>query len=218
MPFHCLLSLYVFAIGLLVIGCGDNPIVDTQKDPVEDSSSGEGGVTITGQVLPPEVSPQVIVIRNGIDFTNAIVDEEGRYTISNLPAGDYSLQVIATGFFTDISINNLELKAGEIHGADLVILRERSEAAILLGQVVNQSNNQPLPDAEVQIECSTGVCAPLSAVSDQKGRFSIDIWSGLGSNINVWKPGYCTKPIHIEALNPGQKFNLNQIQLVPVAR
>lgn len=64
---------------------------------------------IRGSALPPGVSPLVLVLRNGVDFTSTIADEEGRYTISNLPAGEYSLQVIATGFFTDISIKNLEL-------------------------------------------------------------------------------------------------------------
>ena len=224
MPFHrhscCtfLALLYIFVAGLLVMGCGDNPSVDTDEVPAEEQTpvSG-GGATITGQVLPPGVSPQIIVIRSSIDFTNAIADEEGRYTIPNLPAGDYSLQVIATGFFTDISIRNLQLKSGETREAELVILREQSQAATILGQITDKSDGLPLPDAEVQIECATGVCAPLGAVSDQEGKFSIDLWSGLGSNINVRKLGYRTKPIQVEALNPGQTKTLKPIELERLA-
>jgi hypothetical protein len=218
MRVHHLSLLYFFALGLTVAGCGDNPTVDTTENPVEAPIANKDGATITGLVLPPGVGPQVIVLRNAIDFTNTIADEEGRYTISNLPGGDYSLEVIASGFFTDISINNLQLKAGDTHEAGLVILREQAQGATILGQVVDKSNDQPLPEVEVQVECSTGVCAPLSAESDQEGRFSIDLWSGLASNINVRKFGFRTKPIPVQALEPGQKFNLKQVQLERVAQ
>ena len=113
----------------------------------------------------------MIVFRNGVDHTTTTADEAGRYEISNLLRGEYSLQVVATGFFTDISVRNLEVEPGRSVEAGLVILRERSEAATLVGQVLDKSNKLPLENAEIQIECSTGVCASLSAVSDGKWEF-----------------------------------------------
>ncbi len=211
--FYSLLLFCGFFVGLMMIGCGDNPTGGTTDEPPKvDTTSTEGG-QITGRVLPPGVGPLVIVIRNGVDFTSTLADEEGQFEISNLPSGQYSLQVIATGFFTDISISNVELQKGESRQAELIILRQRSEGATLLGQIINKSNRQPIEGAEVQIECSTGVCAPLSGLSDQDGNFSVKIWSGLGANINVRKPGYRTLPIQVKALDPAQEFNMGKIAL-----
>ncbi|MDE0506176.1 MAG: hypothetical protein OXI86_19040, partial [Candidatus Poribacteria bacterium] len=65
---------------------------------------------------------------------------------------------------------------------------------------------------------STGVCATLSAVSDESGRFSLDLWSGIASNIYIRKPGYVPFPRHVEALEPRQRFSLGQVMMEPVAK
>ena len=204
---------------LIAAGCGDHGAYDTGGAPTDrgDSTSGTGA-RITGRVLPPRIQPLVIVFRNGVDYTTTTADETGRYEISNLLRGEYSLQVVATGFFTDISVRNLKLEQGQSVEAELVILRERSEAATLVGQVLDKSNKLPLENAEIQIECSTGVCASLSAVSDESGSFSIDLWSGLESRINVRKPGYKTFPRQVGALEPGQRFSLGQVMLEPITQ
>ena len=204
---------------LIVAGCGDNGSYDTEHVSADfHDSTSDTGARITGKVLPPKIQPLVIVFRNGNDYTTTTADEMGRYEIGNLLRGEYSLQVVATGFFTDISIRNLKVEPGESIEADLVILREQSEAATLIGQILDKSNNLPLENAEIQVECSTGVCASLSAVSDESGDFSIDLWSGLESNINVRKPGYKTFPRHVGALEPRQRFSLGQVMLERVAQ
>ena len=204
---------------LIATGCGENGARDMQGVPTDlDDLTSDTGARITGRVLPPKIQPLVIVFRNGNDHTTTTADETGRYDIGNLPRGEYSLQVVATGFFTDISVRNLKLEPGQSVEADLIILRERSAAATLVGQILDKSNNLPLENAEIQVECSTGVCASLGTVSDESGNFSIDLWSGLGSNINVRKPGYKTFPRHVGALQPGQRFSLGQMMLERVAR
>ena len=204
---------------LIAAGCGDNGVPDTGGEPTNlDDSTSDAGARIMGRVLPPKIQPLVIVFRNGNDYTTTSADGTGRYEIGNLPRGEYSLQVVATGFFTDISARNLKLEPGQSVEADLIILRERSAAATLVGQILDKSNNLPLENAEVQVECSTGVCASLSAMSDESGDFSIDLWSGLESNINVRKPGYKTFPRHVGALEPRQTFSLGQVMLERVAQ
>ena len=204
---------------LIMAGCGDNAAYDTEGVPIDrgNSTSGAGG-RITGRVLPPRIQPLVIVFRNDVDHTTTTADEAGRYEISNLLRGEYSLQVVATGFFTDISVRNLEVEPGQSVEAELVILRERSEAATLVGQVLDKSNKLPLENAEIHVECSTGVCASLSAVSDESGSFSIGLWSGLESRINVRKPGYKTFPRQVGALEPGQRFSIGEIMLEPITQ
>ena len=205
------LCLYVTV--LTILGCGDSSFLGKSDQSTEEPITTGDSVTITGSVLPAGIMPLIIVQRNGVDFKNTVADEAGKYSIPNLPAGEYSVQVIATGFFTDISNSHLELKAGEVHDAEPIILIARSEAATVFGQIVDKADNIPIPDAEVQVECSTGVCALLSATSDQVGNFSIEIWSGLGSNINVQKLGYRISPIQVEALKPNEKRNLGKIKL-----
>ena len=204
---------------LIVVGCGNDGALDKEHVPqdLEDSTSVDGA-TIRGRVLPPGIQPLVIVFRNGNDHTTATADDAGLYEIANLPRGEYSLQVVATGFFTDISVRNLKTEPGQSIEADLVILRERSAAATLTGLVLDKSNGLPLENAEIQVECTTGVCATLSAVSDESGHFSIDLWSGLESNINVRKTGYKTTPFAVGALEPGKKFSLGQVLLEPIVQ
>ena len=213
MKFYVLAALCL----LIAIGCGNNGVHDTGGSSTDRDDSTSDAATITGRVLPPKIQPLVIVFRNGNDHTTATADETGRYEIGNLPRGEYSLQVVATGFFTDISVRNLMLEPGQSVEADLIILRERSAAAILVGQVFDKSNRLPLENAEIQVECTTGVCATLSAVSDERGSFSIDLWSGLRSNINVRKPGYKTVPREVGALEPGQRYSLGRVMLEPIA-
>ena len=214
------MKFYVLATLCLLIatGCGNNGVHDTGGSSTDrDDSTSAAAATITGRVLPPRIQPLVIVYRNGNDHTTATADETGRYEIGNLPRGEYSLQVVATGFFTDISVRNLMLEPGQSVEADLIILRERSAAAILVGQVFDKSNRLPLENAEIQVECTTGVCATLSAVSDERGSFSIDLWSGLRSNINIRKSGYKTLPREVGALEPGQRYSLGRVMLEPIA-
>ncbi len=204
---------------LIVLGCGNDRAFDTEVAPqdLEDSTS-VVGATIRGRVLPPGIQPLVIVFRNGNDHTTTTADDAGRYEIASLPRGEYSLQVVATGFFTDISVRNLKIEPGQSVEADLVILRERSAAATLTGQVLDKSDGLPLENAEIQVECTSGVCATLSAVSDESGHFSIDLWSGLESNINVRKTGYKTIPFSVGALDPGQRVSLGQVMLEPIVQ
>ena len=203
---------------LVAMGCGNDEAYNTDGVPTDlgDQTSGSGA-RIGGRVLPPRIEPLVIVFRNGNDYTTTTADKTGRYEISNLPRGEYSLQVIATGFFTDISVRNLRVEPGQSVEADLIVLRERSVGATVVGQILDKSNKLPLENAEILVECSAGICATQRAVSDESGYFSIDLWSGLESKINVHKSGYKTSPRQVGALEPGQTFSIGQVMLEPIS-
>ncbi len=213
MRFRRLFWLSLCVVGLTPLGCGDSSVLDIRENETQETTIPRESVSIMGRVLPVGIMPLIIVQRNGIDFKNTVADEEGNFTIPNLPVGEYSVRVIATGFFTDISINHLQLKAGETYVAEPVTLIARSEAATLLGQVVDKADNTTISDAEVHVECSTGVCALLSATSDQNGKFSIKIWSGLSSIFNVQKLGYQISSFQVEALKPNEKRDLGRIEM-----
>ncbi|MDE0186639.1 MAG: carboxypeptidase-like regulatory domain-containing protein [Candidatus Poribacteria bacterium] len=185
--------------------------MDKTENDSQETTIPRDSVSIMGRILPAGIMPLIIVQRNGIDFKNTVADEEGNFTVPNLPVGEYSVRVIASGFFTDISMNHLELKVGETYVAEPVTLIARSEAATLLGLVVDKADNTPISDAVVHVECSTGVCALLSAASDQNGKFTIKIWSGLSSIFNVQKLGYQMSSFQVEALKPNEKHDLGKI-------
>lgn len=218
MRFNGLFWLCLFVAGATYLGCSDSPFSGQGENTGEQPLPTVDRVEIMGRVLPAGIMPLIIVQRNGVDFKNTIADEAGNYIIPDLPAGEYSVQVIATGFFTDISVKHLDLKAGERHEAKTVILIARSEAATLIGQVIDKSDNTPISDATVKVDCTTGVCALLSAASDEIGKFSIEIWSGLSSVINVQKLGYQMTPIQVDALKPNEKRDLGKIEMVRLAQ
>ena len=213
MRFAGLFWLCLCVAGAAYLGCSDSPFSGKGGNTGEKPISREDSVTIMGRVLPAGIMPLIIVQRNGVDYKSTVADESGNYGIPNLPPGEYDVQVIATGFFTDISVKHLELKAGERHEAVTVILIARSEAATLIGQVVDIADATPISEATVKIDCTTGVCALLTASSDEIGKFSIEVWSGLDSIINVQKQGYRIAPIRVEALKPNEKRDLGKIQM-----
>ena len=218
MRFRRLFWSCLYVIGLAALGCSESSFLDTRENNTKETTNSRSRALIVGRVLPAGIMPLIIVQRNGIDFKNTVADEEGNYTIPHLPVGEYSVRVIATGFFTDISINHLELKAGETYVTEPVILIARSEAATLSGQVVDKADNTPISDAEVLVACSTGACALLSATSDQTGKFSIKIWSGIGSNFKVQKLGYRNSSFQVDALKPNEKHVLGKIKLERMAQ
>ena len=213
MRFQCLFWLSLCVIGLTSLGCSDSSVMDKTENDTQETTIPRDSVSIMGRVLPAGIMPLIIVQRNGIDFKNTVADEEGNFTVPNLPVGEYSVRVIATGFFTDISMNHVELKVGETYVAEPVTLIARSEAATLLGLVVDKADNTIISDAEVHVECSTGVCALLSATSDQNGKFTIKIWSGLSSIFNVQKLGYQISSFQVQALKPNEKHDLGKIKM-----
>jgi hypothetical protein len=211
-----LLLFYMLTAVVGLAGCGDNPVNDAASESPEVQTDLGAGAELTGRVLPSGVSPLIVLIRNGVDFRSTVADEEGYFTISDLPSGEYSLQVIATGFFTDISVARIELEKGESHEVAPIVLRQQSAGATLLGQVINKSDGQPLAGAAVQVECAPRVCAALGGTSGPDGTFSVKIWSGLGANVNVRKHGYQTVLVRVKALNPEQEFDVGKIELVRI--
>ena len=216
--FYGLLLFYALTAMVGLTGCGDNPTTDVEAKSLEAEMDLGAGAQIMGRVLPSGVSPLIVVIRNGVDFRSTVADEEGYFIISDLPGGEYSLRVIATGFFTDISRARIELGAGESYQVVTIVLRQRSAGATLLGQVINKVDGQPLAGVAVHVECATSVCAPLGGTSGVDGTFSVKIWSGLGANVNVRKHGYQSALVRVKALQPNQKFDVGKIELARIAQ
>ena len=164
-----------------------------------------------GTVQPIEAL--VVLQRNGVDFRTTLADDEGKWTMSELPKGDYSLYVVASGYFTDISRSNLTVADGETLDVGTVALRQHTDAATLIGQVTDKTNGHPIPESDINIICVTGICAPINGVTDSDGNFSIQLWSGLAGNVNIKTQDHRPTFVHVQALPPRQTFDLGTVLL-----
>jgi iron complex outermembrane recepter protein len=85
------------------------PVTLTAQESVAASISGtvtdgSGSVVRTAAIVIKNESTKLV--------QRAVTDNQGRFSISNLPAGSYDLTVQATGF-ADVTQNNLQLSAGQ---------------------------------------------------------------------------------------------------------
>ncbi|MYF97558.1 carboxypeptidase regulatory-like domain-containing protein [Candidatus Poribacteria bacterium] len=199
--------LLTLSIYTMLVGCESESPIQTEDD---ESITAEFGV-LTGTVQPYEAL--VVLQRNGADFRSTIANDEGRWILSELPIGNYSLYVVASGYFTDISRNDINVEAGETFDIGTVVLRPHTEAATLIGKVIDGSDGQPIPKSEINVICVTGICAPVIGITDSEGNFSIQLWSGLAGKVNIKSQDHQPTIIRVQELPPRQIFDLETIVL-----
>lgn len=201
-----MIPLIVFCIFSGMLGCeSEFPI---QTEPVESVTTDLG--ELTGTVQPTE--SLVVLQRNGVDFRSTIADDEGKWKMSELPKGNYSLYVVASGYFTDISRSDITVEVDESFDVGTIALRPYTEAATIIGKVTN-TDGEPLPNSEINIICVTGICAPVKGSSDSDGNFSIQLWSGLAGKVNIKTQDYRPTSIRVKELPPRQTFDLGAVTL-----
>jgi len=197
----------MFSIFTVMFGCeSESPI---QTDPVESVNADLG--ELTGTVQP--IESLVVLQRNGVDFRTALADDEGRWILSELPIGNYSLYVVASEYFTDISRNDITVELGETLDVGTVVLRPYTEAATLIGKVIDSTDGQPIPESEINVICVTGICAPVNGITDSEGNFSIQLWSGLAGKVNIKSQDHRTTIVRVKELPPRQTFDLGAVPL-----
>ena len=154
----------------------------------------------------------VVLQRNGVDFRSTIANDEGKWKMAELPKGNYSLYVVASGYFTDISRSDIIMEVGESFDVGTIALRPHTEAATIRGKVIN-TDGEPIPDSEINIICVTGICAPVNGITDSDGNFSIQLWSGLAGKVNIKTQDYRLTIVRVEELPPRQIFDLETVVL-----
>ncbi len=201
--FVCLI-LFIFTV---MYGCESEPPIQTEINQSVVSDKGE----LTGTVRPIEAL--VVLQRNGVDFRTTLADDQGKWNITELPTGDYSLYVVASEYFTDISRNDITVEAGQSLDIGKVELRPHTEAATIIGQVIDKTNSHPIPEIDVNIICVTGICAPINGITDSDGNFSIQLWSGLAGKVNIKTQDHHPTLVRVQPLPPKQTFDIGKIVL-----
>ncbi|MDI6791970.1 MAG: carboxypeptidase-like regulatory domain-containing protein [bacterium] len=156
----------------------------------------------------------------------AITDENGKYRIEDIPAGDYSITVSAKGFERQdrciiIEPPNMELRA------DFSLLPEQEPASIY-GVVLDGSVDcggmadciVPIPEAKIELRLPIGQV--FTAWSGKEGDYRIDgipvtqlLIGGPSITVTASKIGYEPQSINLAYFSPGeekqQDFHLKAI-------
>ena len=187
---------------LSLLGCGNVEVLEESDDgPMKEVVKTTG--SIKGIIAPPNIDAGIIVVKEEEQIKFVTTDAQGEYVISDLPAGEFDLEVTAPFHFIDISLKRVQVIPGQTTLAEKVTLRPWADAATFTGAILDAETGKPIDKADVRIECATSVCSPLFTITKADGSFKIDIWPELGSNIIISKIGYKTINVHVKPL--GQK-------------
>ena len=205
----------VVAIVALSWGCGsgDGPVGVSPPTDV-----GPPPTTIHGQVEPRVAGVGVIGVRNGVAAAIALTDEGGVYALVDIPAGEYNLIASGPGFFTDTSARNVVVGRNEVTEAPPITMRPITAAATLRGRAVDETTGDPLAEVQVTVQCRSGVCSNITALTDGEGRFEVGIWPGLDSRLIFQKAGYASAFVNAAALESGAVFDTPPARLVGEVR
>jgi hypothetical protein len=187
--------------GLRALGCAADTVDDLREDVLDNPYD---VTAIRGQVEPGVSGVGVIGVRNGVSAAIDITDDEGVYTLYDIPAGEYNLIASGPGFFTDTSARNVVAAKGEQTSAPLITMRELTAGATLRGQAVSDTTGGALVGVHVTVECRTGVCSNISATTDADGRFEVGIWPELSARIVFQMAGYEPAFVSVDPVPPGQ--------------
>lgn len=173
--------------------------------------------SIVGSIQPAESGIGVIATRNGMETGITLTDDDGRYRLDDLLPGEYGLIVSGLGFFTDTSVRGLTVERGEEAVAPDVRMRPLDAAATLFGEVADARSLAALEDVQVAIRCRSGICPNLSVLTDADGRFEVDIWPDLDTEVVFTRIGYGSGSACVDGQSPGTRFAVPRVLLEPVA-
>lgn len=155
----------------------------------------------TGQALA-NAAVELTRAANGLDLERephhgALTDPEGRFAISVLPAGWFSLHIRRAGF-APLDRSRVEILAGG-KPADLGVFR-LARGATLSGSVVD-STGRPIAKAEIRVRSHADPnwenswswlsAKPAAAVTGEDGGFQVrDLPGGWGIDLNVRHPEF----------------------------
>ena len=126
--------------------------------------------SVSGQVTDMNSDPitggsvMLHVLQGNIIIASTLTDSSGSYLINNLPAGNYSLSVMAAGFQS--AINSLTVVQGQTTTLNVVLAMDPGNLTGTVSDV-----NGPVSGASVQLFVNTTLLATV--LTDSNGGYSI---------------------------------------------
>lgn len=158
--------------------------------------------TVTAIATSEALSSTAVIVEQGGNLLAATVtDGEGRYDLSSLRAGTYSVHFVANGYWQ--AVHPLTITVGQTAQLDAAL----EEAGRITGVVVDSVAGQPLQGVTVQTMDNNSLL--YSSVSDEEGRYEItnlapgDYWVTVGgTGIAFMAPALVQlSPGHREAMS-----------------
>jgi len=161
-------------------------------------STGSG--TITGTVRDSASNPLsgVTVRTVGASFS-AVTNQSGQYTLSNVPAGTYTLEASKSGYVTQTQ-SNVQVVANQTTTVNFTLIAN-------LGQItgtVRDGCNTPIGGATVRT--TTG---GYTATTAQDGSYTISNITGGTYTVEASKDGFITQTVANVSVNAGQSTQVN---------
>jgi len=180
---------------------------DYDSEDLELILVGIGGASV-------ELSGGVYIFTN-TTITSEELGFEGTFSLDNVPAGSYTLNVNADGF--DEYSESIEVKVDEDTVVNVVFLLE--EPGAISGSVVDSLSGLSISEASVSVTLSGGVYAfNKFALTDEDGLFFIDQLPVGSYELTVSAEGYDeyndATPDGI-AVTAGGETNISKIKLIP---
>jgi formylglycine-generating enzyme required for sulfatase activity len=175
------------------------------------------GIISTDNPPGPASGALVQLKQNGINVGSPVYTVTGgTYTISNVPAGTYSIEVSLSGYITDtISLFPVN---GAVTGKNLTLIKIPSAAYIVSGTITTNNPGGPASGALVQLKQS-GVNILSPVLTGTSGTYTINgVTPGSGYSIEVSLSGYTTGAsglFGVAGNTPDQNLELIKIS-VPV--
>ena len=160
----------------------------TQTFTVEGDASQSASVTLTattpGSLSGTVTDPQgnliagasvTFVPANGGQTLTATTDANGKYTVSNAPAGTYTGSAADPPGFGPSKTQTVTVTSGGSTTANFVLL---PGAGSITGRVLAQATNAPISGATVYVTTGSPTAVVATAVTDATGTYTITIGAG----------------------------------------
>lgn len=194
---------------LLLIGCQKS---EDQISPISSSHSQQTTGMVRGSISPITAhDAEVLVFQSG-NYQKTVKVKDGAFEVTELSPGYYHLMVVATGFFTNITLKSVEVKAGEATNVGRVVLLEKVElgweSPRVSGKITDVETKLPIAQAKVRVECGDGVCV-FDSQSDNEGKYIITVWPDLLPILTISKSGYRSFSKEFAPMRRGENQTLN---------
>ncbi|MBT3265906.1 carboxypeptidase regulatory-like domain-containing protein [Candidatus Poribacteria bacterium] len=161
----------VVCIGLLLIAaCGaETPTDTTDVGPVTG--------TIEGFTAPIDISLAEVVVFVGDREVRRAEFRHGEFSVADLPAGVYRLEVRAFGYQVNDAARDVVLAPGQSLDLGRFVLVGDGDLMAdiprVTGTLTDAVSAVPVAGAAVQVTCSAGICSVQRSTTDADGGFVV---------------------------------------------